>query len=431
MHYISTGVLTIGLFSGLLAQDFPKLEFSAPQELEGRINSAAEETYPLIAPDKSLYFVRSFDGRNTGGKFTGHDIWQAQGSESPTLFTNATNSFGILNNLGNNAVVGISNDGKRLYLMNSYEVENSKKIGISYTDRTDSGWGAPQVLDIPELSFKGTFYGANVSGDGNFLFLSMEADDSEGKEDLYVVFKKGAAWEGPVPLEGVNSVDREISPFYDSERQLLFFASNRPGGSGDLDIYMSLRRGDGWINWSEAQALPKSVNTENFEGYFSVTKGGDAYLARNKRGDLTDVYYLKMSPVVEEPVVVVDPDTVVTVVEQEVLNKAFANLEFETGKAVIRNTSFSSLDELADLFKAKPKYMLLIEGHTDNVGNRNNNLTLSKNRSTAVKTYLQGKGIDGKRITVKYYGPDKPIADNATEEGRQRNRRVEMKVIFE
>ena len=127
----------------------------------------------------------------------------------------------------------------------------------------------------------------------------------------------------------------------------------------------------------------------------------------------------------------VDPDTVVTVVEQEVLNKAFANLEFETGKAVIRNTSFASLDELADLFKAKPKYMLLIEGHTDNVGNRNNNLTLSKNRSTAVKTYLQGKGIDGKRITVKYYGPDKPIADNATEEGRQRNRRVEMKVIFE
>lgn len=117
--------------------------------------------------------------------------------------------------------------------------------------------------------------------------------------------------------------------------------------------------------------------------------------------------------------------------DQEVLNKAFDNLEFETGKAIIRSSSNSSLDELADLFKAKPKFMLLIEGHTDNVGSRSSNLTLSKNRAAAVKLYLQKKGIEGSRLIVKHYGPDKPIADNSTEEGRQRNRRVEMTVIFE
>jgi len=117
--------------------------------------------------------------------------------------------------------------------------------------------------------------------------------------------------------------------------------------------------------------------------------------------------------------------------DQDILNKAFDNLEFETGKAIIRSSSNASLDELAELFKAKPKFMLLIEGHTDNVGNRNANLTLSKNRAMAVKLYLQKKGIEGSRLIVKFFGPDKPIADNATEDGRQKNRRVEMTVIFE
>ena len=59
----ASGMLTLGLVSGLIAQEFPKLEFSTPQSLEGKVNSSAEETYPLVAPDKSMFFVRSFDSR--------------------------------------------------------------------------------------------------------------------------------------------------------------------------------------------------------------------------------------------------------------------------------------------------------------------------------------------------------------------------------
>jgi outer membrane protein OmpA-like peptidoglycan-associated protein len=112
--------------------------------------------------------------------------------------------------------------------------------------------------------------------------------------------------------------------------------------------------------------------------------------------------------------------------EQDVIKRAFDNLEFNTGKSTIRSTSFSSLDELAKLLVEKPKYKLLIEGHTDNVGKRSSNITLSKNRANAVKTYLVKKGVDASRFQVQWFGPDKPIADNSTEEGRQRNRRVEM-----
>lgn len=117
--------------------------------------------------------------------------------------------------------------------------------------------------------------------------------------------------------------------------------------------------------------------------------------------------------------------------EQEVIQAAFDNLEFATGKAIIRTTSYPSLDALAELLKNKKDYNLLIEGHTDNVGTRTNNLTLSKNRANAVKTYLMKKGVSEKKLKTLWYGPDKPIADNKTDDGRQKNRRVEMTIVFE
>lgn len=117
--------------------------------------------------------------------------------------------------------------------------------------------------------------------------------------------------------------------------------------------------------------------------------------------------------------------------EQEILNTAFENLEFNTGNAIIKESSFASLNELADLLQKKPTWKLSIAGHTDNVGDDQKNMILSKQRAEAVKTYLAGKGIDQKRMITSFFGETKPIASNDTPEGRQKNRRVEMKVIFE
>jgi len=115
--------------------------------------------------------------------------------------------------------------------------------------------------------------------------------------------------------------------------------------------------------------------------------------------------------------------------EQEVINKVFSNLEFETGKWVIRSSSYKSLDDLVALLKKKPTFKLLIDGHTDNVGSAASNMRLSKNRADAVKTYLVNKGIDPARITAKGYGLTRPIASNKTAEGRQKNRRVEFTIV--
>jgi len=72
---------------------------------------------------------------------------------------------------------------------------------------------------------------------------------------------------------------------------------------------------------------------------------------------------------------------------------------------------------------------LRISGHTDNKGKRESNMQLSKKRAEAVKKYLMQKGLSADKFEVLYFGPDKPIAPNETEEGRARNRRVEMLIV--
>ena len=342
-------------------------------------------------------------------------------------------------------MVGISTDGNRLFLMNSYEVENSKKIGISFSDRTENGWEAPKSLDIPALSFKGTFYGVNVSGDGNSLFLAMDGEGSAGKEDLYVIYKEGSMWKGPARLGGVNTVDREIAPFYDSDRQLLFFASNRPGGAGDLDIYMSARQGDSWTNWSAAQALPASVNTENFDGYFSVNKNGDAYFARNKKGGLSDVFYTKMSVVVEEPTPEPEPEPVVVkepepepvvkeeppvvvekpapVIPAEVYVVHFAFEGVSPNEQEVLNTVAKALND-------NKAINVKLVGHTDNIGTLAINMSYSKRRAEAVKTKLVGMGVSSSRISTDWKAFNVPTQTNDTPEGRAANRRTEISFVL-
>ncbi len=115
--------------------------------------------------------------------------------------------------------------------------------------------------------------------------------------------------------------------------------------------------------------------------------------------------------------------------EEEVITTVFKNLQFETGKSVIKPVSFPSLDALAELMVRKPNFKLLIEGHTDNVGSAKMNLSLSEKRAKAAKDYLVSKGANAANITSKGYGMTKAVATNDTPEGRQQNRRVEFTVV--
>ncbi len=114
-----------------------------------------------------------------------------------------------------------------------------------------------------------------------------------------------------------------------------------------------------------------------------------------------------------------------------ILNKAMQGIQFENGKSTIKKSSYKILDQVAQVFIENPNYIIEVQGHTDNVGNYQQNLILSEKRAQAVRDYLVKKGVDANKITAHGYGSDRPIAGNETKEGRAQNRRVEFNITFE
>jgi len=104
------------------------------------------------------------------------------------------------------------------------------------------------------------------------------------------------------------------------------------------------------------------------------------------------------------------------------------NIFFDFGKTSLRDDSKVELDKLVDIMK-RSEIVIELGGHTDSIGSDNANLKLSQDRGNSVKQYLVGQSIDGARIKAVGYGETQPIASNTTEDGRQKNRRVELKIL--
>lgn len=102
---------------------------------------------------------------------------------------------------------------------------------------------------------------------------------------------------------------------------------------------------------------------------------------------------------------------------------------FDTAKYNINAASQTTLNKLIAVFKEYPDTNLLVVGHTDSQGAEDYNMTLSKNRANAVTNYLISKGISSGRLTTNWFGESQPVHDNATAEGRAKNRRVNIAIL--
>ena len=152
-------------------------------------------------------------------------------------------------------------------------------------------------------------------------------------------------------------------------------------------------------------------------------------------GKKYDVTYLSLGrreiaatvPVADEP----NQNVKLTLRYKRENDKPFVmtGVTFDTGKATIRPESFQQLDAVVDFMAHKKEARVEISGHTDNVGNAQANKALSEKRAQACRNYIVSKGIDKKRLDAVGFGDERPIAPNDTDEGRQKNRRIEAKEL--
>lgn len=492
-----------------------------PVRMTSRINSGAEEDFPLLTHNGGdIYFCRTFHPLNIGGQFAGQDIWcshkvnDSTWTSASNLFPSSGNEF--LNDEYNNVVVGMSTNGDTLYLMNHYHHHrrklkhhhhhNSTHAGLSYAVYQDSIWLTPQEIKIPHLEFEGHHYGLFMHSSGEVLLISeTETEISHGQEDLFVTVKEGNEWSKIINLgDKVNGPAVEFSPFLSADKKYLFFSSDREEGFGGFDLYYSERLDDTWQNWTEPVNLGERINSEHFDAYLSVSDDNHILFVRNETGKPADIYianiidpetgksineankdsvllstlidpesYLNMERLVNldtivraKDIIEFDPrvhkdinidsliyENALDFVDNVNKSKGFKVVDLKTdevrhlesdeldsmkiiprGVTVQFDYNIKSLDDDDRNILSKVVYMLkneadltvTITGHTCAIGSERYNRDLSKQRAIAAREYLISKKISPKKVSIKWQGEIKPIATNDTEEGRRKNRRVEI-----
>ena len=270
-----------------------KMEFRSVKKLPQGVNSISEESLPLLSTDgNQLFFTRALYAGNSGGKFSGMDVWYSEANAD--RWTNPSNNVpGGINNEGHNAIIGISRDGTKRYFLSAQP--DQKVNGIYVTTRINNYWTRPEFVAIPGIDNQ-NFLGVYVSPDFDVILLSMKGEDSRGEEDLYFSVKDGAGlWSEPKNMGAtINTRGYEISPYLSDDKKRLYFASNGHGGEGDADIFYSERLYNSWETWSLPVNLGKDVNSKKFDAYFSVYGDSVAYFTSNRDGTYADIFQVEI-----------------------------------------------------------------------------------------------------------------------------------------
>ncbi len=371
--------------------------WTKPLNLGGPVNTTLWESQPSFSSDgRTLYFIR---GRITGTGIREQDIYMSRigddrkWSEPVKLPSN-------INTSEEEEFVYIHPDDQTLYF------SSDGHIGMGGLDiyvsrrRPDGSWGDPVNLGYPINTFDDE-RGLLVGPRGDVAYISSDRPGGEGGLDLYSFKLHTAA--RPVATSFVKGV--------------VVDANNGSKLSSSYEI----------IDLESGKTVVKS-GTEESVGTFLATLpiGKDYLLNVSKEGYLfySDNFSCKDSKTSNKPYILDIKLEPVTVGSKVVLRNVF----FPTNSFELQKESFAELDKLVSFMKKNPNVVIEISGHTDNVGDKKSNQTLSNNRAKSVMDYIKVKGIDTSRITSVGFGDTKPIADNGTEEGRASNRRTEFRI---
>jgi outer membrane protein OmpA-like peptidoglycan-associated protein len=188
-------------------------------------------------------------------------------------------------------VYWISPDNNRILIRNAFVDGDYYGNGVSMCYRTKSGkWSLPQMLKIRNYYNYdlGRKNGASMAQDGQTLLLYMSEKQGSEDNDIYVCFlNSDSTWTEPKSLgKKINLKDHnEMAPYLAADGETLYFSSNRPGGIGDNDIWMSKRLDKTWQKWTDPVNLGAPINSADWDAFFTMDAGGEyAYMSSGQEG---------------------------------------------------------------------------------------------------------------------------------------------------
>lgn len=350
----------------------------------------------------------------------------------------------------------LGSDGRTLYFVRAQQAQDGlKSMDIMKSVLGDNGnFSKPEPLGRT-INTPFQEESVQIHPDGRTLYFSSDGFPGMGGLDIYVSrMDKDGNWGEPVNLGyPINTSADENSVLVGPDGQLAFFASDRAGGHGDLDLYSFelpeaaratpvsyvAGRVSDIVTGKSVEAdvqlydlatgdLATAAYSDPRSGEFLVClpEGRDYALNASAEGYLFfSANYSIAKSTVEKPFtldVKMSPLTAGSVI-------ALRNIFFNTASAELLPESNLELDKLLRLMKANPTLRIEVGGHTDNVGADADNQQLSEARAVAVAKFLTGYGIDVARVSSAGFGETMPVASNDTEEGRAQNRRTEIKVL--
>lgn len=274
------------------------------ENLGFRVNSVLPELRPTVSADgKLLFFICENHPDNTkyNSVPNSQDIWYSE-KDSTGKWQDAMHLGPPLNTMQYNAVYWISPDNNRILIRGAFNDGAYYGKGVSLCHRTRSGnWSEPRALNIKKYYDydRGLQSGATMASDGKTLLLYMTPEKGGRNNDIFVCFlQSDGSWSEPRNLgKKINQPDTdEMTPYLASDGETLYFSSNRPGGYGDNDIWMTKRLDKTWQKWSDPVNLGTPINSENWDAFFTLDAGGEyAYLtsSSNTLGE-SDIVRVKL-----------------------------------------------------------------------------------------------------------------------------------------
>ncbi len=249
------------------------------KNLGATVNSSYSELMPYITADGSkLFFVREDHPQNTQSPQETQDIWFCK-READGSWSEAKHLGFPFNTASSNTIFYQSPDGTQRIIRGVFEKSERIGDGFSVSRLTAKGWSDPQPLRMHgyERMSKGNYSGMCMSVDNRTIILYFSRKEDSSINDLYVSHLiSGNEWSKPEPLgETINTPGDESTPFLAADGVTLYFSSERPGGYGSADIWVSRRLDDTWTKWSEPVNLGPTVNDERWQAYYSIAAAGN------------------------------------------------------------------------------------------------------------------------------------------------------------